>query len=65
MDPVLHIDQLAEKMCIPGYQLSQLINKKLNRNYFDFINEYRITEAARKLTGPIFPIFSCIIVFLS
>lgn len=52
LDPVLHIDQLAEKMCIPGYQLSQLINKKLNRNFFDFINEYRINEAKRKLSGP-------------
>jgi AraC-like DNA-binding protein len=52
LDPCLHIDQLAEKICIPGYQLSQLINKKLNRNFFDFINEYRINKAIGKLSGP-------------
>lgn len=52
LDPVLHIDQLAEKMCIPGYQLSQLINKQLNKNFFDFINGYRIQEAVLIFSDP-------------
>lgn len=52
LDPNLHIDQLAEKICIPGYQLSQLLNKKLSRNFFDFVNEYRINAAKSLLSGP-------------
>jgi AraC-like DNA-binding protein len=39
-------------MFIPTYQVSQLLNTKLNRKFFDFINQYRINEAKRILSGP-------------
>jgi AraC-like DNA-binding protein len=32
--------------------LSQILNEKLNRNYSEFINSYRIEEAKKILEGP-------------
>jgi AraC-like DNA-binding protein len=52
LDPGLKIEKLAEMMFIPTYQVSQLLNTKLNRKFFDFINQYRINEAKRILSGP-------------
>jgi len=51
-DSNLKIQHLAEKMKIPGYQLSQLINEQLNQNFYDFVNRYRINDAKSKLQDP-------------
>lgn len=48
-DADLSLQSLAEKMAISPHQLSQLVNEKLDRNFFDFINEYRVEEAKRIL----------------
>lgn len=48
----LTIRDLAELSGIPGYHLSQLLNEKLNQNFFDFINRYRVEEAKRALLDP-------------
>ena len=40
----LTIKDLATKVNIPGYYISQVINDKLNQNFFDFVNRYRIEE---------------------
>jgi AraC-like DNA-binding protein len=36
---------LAEKMALTTHELSQIINERLNKNFFEFINSYRIEEA--------------------
>jgi YesN/AraC family two-component response regulator len=36
-------------MSINPHQLSHLLNENLNRNFADFINQYRIEEAKRVL----------------
>lgn len=41
----IHIEDLAKLICIPTYQLSQILNQKINRNFNDFVNQYRIKEA--------------------
>jgi len=46
-DENLSLHSLAEKLSIPHHQLSQILNEKLNRNFSDFINFYRIEEAKR------------------
>jgi len=48
----LNLQSLAEKIGISPYYLSQIINVKLNQNFFDFINSYRIKEAKRLLNDP-------------
>jgi len=51
-DPTLTLKKLAELLSIPYYQLSQIINQKMEKNFTDFINEYRIEEAKSLLANP-------------
>lgn len=49
LDPDLNIMDLSEKIKIPHRSLSEIINKHLNQNFYDFINSYRIKESQRLL----------------
>jgi AraC-like DNA-binding protein len=49
LDPSLNITNLAKKLSIPSRHLSQVINQSLHKNFFDFVNSYRIEEAKRYL----------------
>jgi AraC-like DNA-binding protein len=53
LEPELTLDQLAAQLSIRPKILSQLINEKLQQNFFDFINRYRIEEAGRLLINPV------------
>lgn len=44
----LKLSDVAEALGISTNNLSQIINDKLNKNFYDFVNAYRV-EAARKL----------------
>lgn len=48
----LSIHQLAEQIDIPVRELSLLINHKLKKHFFDFVNEYRIEKAMEILRDP-------------
>jgi len=49
----LSIGKLGERLSIPEHQLRRLINKHLGyRNFNDFLNRYRIGEAAKRLADP-------------
>lgn len=50
LDPDICLHRLSERLMIPNHYLSQVINGRLNRNFYDFINQYRIEEAKRILT---------------
>jgi len=52
LDNKLSLKQLAELIGLSTNHLSQIINEKLNKNFFDFINEYRIKEVKRNLCDP-------------
>ncbi|MEM6722479.1 MAG: AraC family transcriptional regulator [Bacteroidota bacterium] len=41
------ISQLSKRCGIPVNTLSQVINERLNQNFFDFINSYRVEEFKR------------------
>jgi ligand-binding sensor domain-containing protein/AraC-like DNA-binding protein len=51
-DADISLQSLADKISITPHQLSQLLNEKLNHNFADFINSYRIEEARQILQGP-------------
>jgi AraC-like DNA-binding protein len=44
----LKIGDVAEKINLPVYYVSQVINEKLSKNFYDFINEYRVDEVKKR-----------------
>lgn len=52
LESELTLPLLADRVGIPAYQLSQVINESLGANFFDFINGYRVEEAKRLLQDP-------------
>ena len=50
LNPDLRLSDLAEELNIPKHQLSQVINQKLELNFFDFVNQYRVELAKQQLT---------------
>jgi AraC-like DNA-binding protein len=51
LDPLLTLDSLAAQSHIPARQLSQLINRHFEKNFFEFVNGYRIDEAKELLAN--------------
>jgi len=49
LEPELTLNQLAEKVGISTHYFSQVINEKLDKNFIDFINSYRVNAAKEKL----------------
>lgn len=49
LEPSLSLDDLASMLELSTRELSILINHHLNKHFFDFINDYRINEAAELL----------------
>lgn len=52
MDGDLRMDDLAEELSIPSHHLSQIINERLGKNFFEFVNSYRVAEAKKMLSDP-------------
>lgn len=52
LDADLTLEQLARQLHLRPKVLSQAINEGLGRNFFEFINHYRIEESKRLLTDP-------------
>lgn len=50
-DPELTTRSLARKLSMTQRDLSRIINEQLNRNFNEFINQYRIHEATGILSG--------------
>lgn len=52
LNPQLKLDLLAKKMSLSEKVVSNLLNQHLKKNFNDFVNEYRIEEAKKRLTEP-------------
>lgn len=50
LDPSLNIDTLATQLNIPALKISTVLNHHLGQHFFDFINSYRVKEAANILS---------------
>jgi ligand-binding sensor domain-containing protein/AraC-like DNA-binding protein len=52
LDADISLQSLAEKLSITSRVLSQVLNEKMDRNFSDFINFYRVEEAKKILMDP-------------
>lgn len=50
LDNDLNLVKLAEKVCLTPHQLSYVINKGFNNNFFQYVNAYRVERAKELLT---------------
>jgi len=52
LDPEITLPKLAQALAIPIAHLSRIVNELFGRNFFEFVNQYRVDEAKRRLAGP-------------
>ena len=52
LDQELDLKSLADKLKLSSGYLSQIINKYEQKNFFDFINGYRVEEVKSKIPDP-------------
>ena len=48
----LSLAGLAKELAITPHELSQIINEYMNRNFFEFVNHYRVEEAKKMIGDP-------------
>ena len=51
LESKITLPQLAEKLDLHHNYLSQIINEKLGKNFYDFVNQYRVDEFKRRLSN--------------
>jgi AraC-like DNA-binding protein len=51
-EPELTILDVSQRLSVPRHHLTQLLNDKLGKNFYTFINEYRIEDAKQRLKDP-------------
>lgn len=52
LEPQLRIDDLAKELQVTTHQISQTINSKANKTFYDFVNHYRVDYLKEELTKP-------------
>jgi YesN/AraC family two-component response regulator len=52
LKPDLTVQDIGAKLGTPAYQISQVINESMNKNFYDLVNGYRVEEARRLLLDP-------------
>ena len=45
----LSVEDLSRKLNIPARNLSQALHSGLNKNFYDFVNSYRIDEVKKRI----------------
>jgi AraC-like DNA-binding protein len=52
LNPELNMTLLSETLKIPKHHLTEVLNGKLSKNFFQFVNEYRIESVKEELSKP-------------
>jgi AraC-like DNA-binding protein len=50
LDPDLTIVNVASALKIPKHYITQVINGNIGKNFYQYVNEYRIDEVIRKIS---------------
>lgn len=58
LTPDLSLAMLAHQLNITQKTISQALNNDLNKNFHDFVNEYRVEEVKKRLVDPAFDHFT-------
>jgi len=48
----LNMPMLSKELQIPKYQLTEVLNTEIGKNFFLFVNEYRVKAVKEKLSNP-------------
>ncbi len=51
LDPELTLLQLSKRLDIPKHHVTQVLNTGFNKNFYQFINEYRVNAVVQKLSN--------------
>jgi len=51
LDADLSLEQLANRMKMPKHHLTQLLNERVSKSFYNYVNEYRINEAIARLNN--------------
>ncbi|MXV51932.1 helix-turn-helix domain-containing protein [Pedobacter sp. HMF7647] len=57
-DAELTLNTLAVKLLVHPHELSRIINAGLEKNFNDFVNEFRVREVTRKMRDPAYDRFT-------
>lgn len=49
LEPELTLGRLSDRVNIPKHDLSLLLNRYIGKNFFHFVNEYRVKEVVRRM----------------
>lgn len=52
LNPLLKVDDVANKLSVPEKTISSLLNQRLGKNFNDMVNSYRVEEAMKRLADP-------------
>jgi AraC-like DNA-binding protein len=52
LDPDINLSLLSGKLKVSSEYLSSILNSRLNKSFFDFINHYRVDEFKRLCKDP-------------
>ena len=52
LNPELSLQELADKLDVKRYQLSNIINQKHQKNFYEFVNQYRVEEVKIRMMDP-------------
>ena len=52
LEPKLKIEDIATRLDISIHKVSQIINSKSNKSFFDFVNRYRVEYFKKLLSNP-------------
>jgi len=52
LDPEFNMNKLSEMIKVPKHHLTEVLNTEIKKNFFMFVNTYRIKAVKEKLDDP-------------